>query len=320
MQSSRREFLEDFLFYVNAGGDTAMRDQAERLLPRMVERIWLKRGWRQFLVPDAYQFNTVANQRAYALPDYFGRVSSANRIIRNLTDTVEIWPKDRSDLEQEDPMLGTTYEVAGSPRFYYIGGVTPVQVQPASTGDALEVLSSSAADVTVRVYLEGLNAGGVLTENQVTLNGTTPVAIGTWAQLHGFGKAYPDGITPTTEMTSSVGTVTLRKVTGGTVLQTLATWQSARSHQTIVLYRVPDGVYAIAVPILRAPEPILNDADPLPMFWTNAIFGGMVRAWRVADKAVTADDNEMWPELLDLICWDNAQTAQAFQRRRPYQG
>lgn len=320
MQTSRREFLDDFVNYVNAGGDAVMRDQAERLLNRVIECIWMKRSWRQFLDPTLYEFSTVANTRAYALPDYFGRVSSPTRVIRNLTDGKTLTAYDRADLEEQDPTIGTTFESAGAPTCYEIAGVTPVQVQPAAAGEALEVISSDNGDVAVRVHVEGLDANGVLTQTQVTLTGTVAVALGTWSRIYQFGKSYPNGTTATTELTTSEGTVTLQKTGGGTVLQTLAPWQSAREHQTIVLYHVPDAVYRIGVPVLRAPQRLFQDADPLPMFWTNAIFEKMVLSWRVADKNVNADGADMWPALVDLITYDNAQTAQAFQRRQPFRG
>jgi hypothetical protein len=240
-------------------------------------------------------------------------------VIRNLTSGTQIIPRDRSDLEEMDPQIGTSLETSGSPTSYMIAGVTPVQVQPASAGEALEWVSDSASDTTVRAYLEGLDANGVLTQSQVTLNGTTPVAAGTWGTLMAAGKSYPFGTAATTELTTSEGTVTLRKVSG-TVLQTLAPWQSAREHQTIVLYRVPDTVYTIGVPILRAPARTYRDADPLPLMWENAIFEKMVLAWRVADSNVSADGSEMWPALVDLITYDNSQTAQAFRQRQPFMG
>ena len=221
MQTSRRELLDDFLSYVNAAGDATMRDQAERLLNRVIEGIWLKRGWRQFLDPTVYEFVTVANVRAYTLPDYFGRVSSANRVIRNLTRGTSLTPFDRSDLEQQDPHMGTSFEVAGCPSRYEIAGVTPLQTQPAAAGEALEWVSDSASDTTVRAFLEGLDASGVMVQSQVTLNGTTPVAAGTWSKIYEAGKSYPFGTAATTEITTSEGTVTLRKVTGSTVLQTV---------------------------------------------------------------------------------------------------
>lgn len=320
MQTTRRELLDDFLHYVNAYGDPTMRNQAETLLNRVIEGIWLKRGWRQFLDPTVYEVSTVANTRQYALPSYFGRVSGTNRTLRNLTDGARLIPKDRSDLEEMDPTVGTSLEIAGSPRAYAISGTMPVQVQPAATGEALEAISTSVNDTTVKVYLDGLDANGIETQSEVTLTGANPVALGTWGPLTAFGKAYPEAITATTELTTSEGSVTLRKVSDGTVLQKLAPWQSARMHQTLVLYPIPDQVYVIGVPILRAPLQTIRDADPLPAMWGNAIFEKMVLAWRVSDQNVSADGNDVWPALLDLMTYDNGLTAQAFQRRQPFMG
>ena len=44
------------------------RNTAERLLVRVVETIWLKRTWRAFRMPDAYEFSTVASTRAKCDP------------------------------------------------------------------------------------------------------------------------------------------------------------------------------------------------------------------------------------------------------------
>lgn len=320
MQTSRRELIDDFVSYVNQAGDAVARDQAERLLNRVLEKIWMVRGWRCFLDPTVWEFSTVANQRAYALPDHFGRVSGNNRIIRNLTTGKRILPTDRSDLEEDDLTQGTSLETPGNPDRYMIAGTSPVQTQPASTGDALEVLSDSSSDTTVRAYVEGLTTANIIAQAQVTLNGTTPVAIGTFSRILQFGKSYPAATTPTTELTSSEGTVTLRKVTGSTVLQTLANYQSAREHQTIVLAPVPDAVYTIGLPILRGIERTHLDGDPLPPFWTNAVFDGMVRSWRVADRDIATDNSDMWPSLMELVCYDNAQAAQERRLRQPYRG
>lgn len=320
MQTTRRELLDDFLHYVNAYGDTTMRNQAESLLNRVVECIWMKRAWRQFLDPNLYEFVTVASTRQYVLPSYFGRVSGMTRSIRNLTTGVPLTPKDRADLEEQMPTIGTSLETPSAPLYYEISGTMPVQLQPADAGEALEAISSSANDTAVKVYLEGLDANGIEAQDEITLTGTNPVAVGTWGPLNAFGKGYPEGVTATSELTTSEGTVTLRKVSGGTVLQKLAPWQSARTHETLVLYPVPDTVYTIGVPVLRAPQPVRRDAEPLPSMWTNAIFEKMVIAWRVGDQNVSADSADIWPALMDLMAHDNAQAAQGLQRRQPFMG
>jgi hypothetical protein len=194
-----------------------------------------------------------------------------------------------------------------------------VQVQPSSAGQALEVLSGNAADTVAKVFIEGLTTDGLVGQNEVTLTGTTPVAIGTYTQILRFGKAYPSGTTPTTELTSSAGEVTLR-VVGGATLQTLRPRLSARDHQQIVLSPVPDGVYTIGIPILRGIETINRDAAPLPPNWTNAVFDGMVHFWRVSDHDVSEDASGLWPSLKELIEYDNAQQAQARRFGKPFRG
>jgi hypothetical protein len=179
MQTSRREVVDDLLTFVGAAGDTKARKRAERLLNRVLEKIWMRQAWGCFVDPDVWEITTTANTRAYALPDHFGRISSSNRIVRNLTTGREIYPRDRGDLEHDDPATGTSLEVAGPPSQYAITGSTAVQRQPSSSGDALEVVSDSASDTTVRIFVEGLTTDDLVAQRQVTINGTTPVSIGT---------------------------------------------------------------------------------------------------------------------------------------------
>jgi hypothetical protein len=321
VQTSRRELLDDFLDSVNNAGDVSARNLAERLLNRALESIWLKHDFLIFLMPTAFEFATVAGTRTYALPDYFGRVSGVSRTLRNLTTGAKLWPRDLSDLQETDPTVGTSFEIAASPSIYAMTGTTGVQLQPATAGEALEAVSDSAADVAVRVYLEGLNSLGQYTRTQVTLNGVAPVALGVWKTVQKFAKAYPDGVTPTTELTSSEGIVILRTVAAGTELQRLYAEESAREVPQLTLYHVPDAVYTMAVPILRAPERVTRDADPLPPFWTNALMEEMTIHWRVGDRdAIVTDGTVPRPHFADLVMNDNAARAQAFRRRQPFSG
>jgi hypothetical protein len=77
---------------------------------------------------------------------------------------------------------------------------------------ALEVVSSNAGDTTQTFTLYGLNGAGVPTATPVTLNGVTPVALGTW-----------DLVTGGTLSASAAGTVTVRIVAGATVKTWLTT-------------------------------------------------------------------------------------------------
>lgn len=317
MQATRRELIDEFVASVGEPGDSRVRNLAETLLNTSLERVWLKGvTWRQFILPTPYAFSTVANVRHVALPSFFGRITSRDGAIRNATTGRTIWPTDPEQLTADSPKVGTDLETAGPPRYFYIDGSWGVHTQPASAGEALEVLSDSTDDVTVRAFIEGRNADGEWVQNQVTLNGSTPVAIGTFSFVQDFGKAYPDGITPTTEFTSSAGTVRLRTVADATVLQTLDPFTSAQEHQVLTLVPVPDAAYSIVVPFMRRPRRMVRDADPCPMFWKAAILEDMLIHWNA--KGLPVDNGAPRPALADLIAYENLSRPPLTQR--PFMG
>lgn len=320
MQQSRREILDDFLGFVAEKGDDIARDIAERALSRALLAIWMKRTWSQYRASTPYQFATVAGTREYVLPSHFGRVSSDSGDIRNLTLARWIHPLVREDFDREHPEAGTSLEVRGLPIGYLQDSTSPVSRQPASTGDACEVLSSDAADVAVEVYIEGLDANGVNQRTQVTLTGTNPVAVGTWSRIFEFGKAYDEATDPTTEETSSAGNVTLRVVAGPVVLQTLQPDEASVDLPVLTLFHTPDAVYQIAVPYLRAPRRLRHDADPLPRFWGNAIFEELCLTWLEQKGKIASAAAAPRPHLVDLVSMENANQAKATQQRRGFGG
>ncbi len=271
MNSSRREFLDDLLNFMGELDDADARDIAERLMIRVLQRIWLKHTWADHISPDPWQITTVANTRTYALPDHFGRPMPSG-VMRNLTNGAKLRIITKNDLEEMHPEAGTTFESAGQPQYFFVGGTQCVAAQPASTGQALEVVSSSAADTSVDVTIIGEDANGVEQRTKVTLLGQTPVACGTWRKITTFGKAYQAGIDPSTEYTSSAGTVTLRKISDASTIEQLLSDESSRERLVVTLYRVPDSVYTLALPFIRAPRRPIYDSDPLPRFWGPAMF------------------------------------------------
>lgn len=323
MQSTRREALDELLDFVGHADDADARNTAELILNRCLQRIWMKRAWRSFLNPTPYTFVTVAATRSYALPPHFGRMSGIDGAIRNLTNGGKLFPIAKEDLDDQNPAAGTVFDTTGPPKWYALAGTQPVRTQPAAAGEALEVVSDSAADAAVRVEVSGITSTGDWTRQQVTLTGLAPVAIGTWVdKLDGFSKAYPDGTDPTTELTSSEGTVTLRKVVGGTVLATLLPQESAREYQALTLDPTPDGVYTIAVPFIRGVQRMFRDADPLPANWGPALFEEMEIEWQVetGTLARSAAMQLSRPCFIDLVCLENAAAAQAQRKRMPFTG
>lgn len=332
MIQTRREFLDEFLDFVGHSSDTGARNTAETMLNRVLQTIAGKRAWRVLLFPTPYQFSTIANTRGYSLPPYFGRVSGIDGKIRDITTGTQLFPRNREDIEDEDPTVWTSLEVPARPLFYYLAGTQPVHTQPTMEDtlndyEDLEVKSSSALDTTVRVEIAGIDDANRWTRTQVTLTGTATVYIGAWKEIHEFAKSYPEGTTPTTELTSSEGEVTLRTVTGGGGATSkergkLLPWESAREYQVLSLYPVPDGVYTIAVPFIRAMQKTFKDADTIPADWGPACFEELHIEWMVNTGELTraAAAQTPRPALLDLICLENAAAAQQQRQRTPFQG
>lgn len=316
MHQTRRELLDELLDFVGELGDANARNTAERLLNRAINTLWLRMPWRQFVDPVPYTFSTVGGTRNYALPAYFGRVSNNDGKLRNASLGSPLYPIEREDAEQLFPAAGTALEVAGRSDRYALGGEMPVHTQPATAGEALEVVSDSTSDVNVKVTIAGLNSAGVYFATQVTLNGTTEVAAGTWARIDEFSKAIPAGSNPATEYFSSVGSVTLRKASDATALQTLLPYESLRLVPVLTLYPKPNAVWTISVPVLRRPRRLVYDGDPVPTDWGPALFEQMLIGWRVNTGEIAHDSNVAEPRYIDLVCHENASRPQ--RKARPF--
>ncbi len=313
MLISRREALDELLAHVGESGDPKARNKAERALNRAIERIWQKHAWRDYLLPAPYELTLVSGTRSYGLPDYFGRLGKGQ--VRNLTQGGVLAYIAPDALQDIVPEAGTSLEAPGTPRYYTLDGTTALAVQPSSAGEALEVLSSSASDTNVVVTIAGQTANG-WERLSFTLDGTTPVAVGTWLPtIDEFGKSVIAGTDPTTELTSSVGTVTLRTVSGSTTRGTLLSQESARSLPQITFYPEPNVTDVIGIPVQRRPKRLLFDGDIVPQDWWPAIFEYLVLTWR-SNTGEGSEPGMGWPALVDLIHLENAKTP--VSRTRPF--
>ena len=305
-QQSRRELVDEVLRLVGETGDPTARALAEDLINTGTLRLWMKHPWRLFRMPTAYVFTTVANQRSYPLPHYFGRVLPPPAEIRNLTTGGILSFEDQDGVLSEFPTQGTRLEVAGVSSRAFISGSVGVGLQPTTAaGDALEVLSSSPSDTAVVVTIEGIDDNDRHNRTQVTLNGTSPVAVGTWKKVIGYSKACPDSMTPTTALASSVGSVTLRVVSGAVELQVLLPTEAAVDRPEITLHPKPSATWTIAVPMMRLPRRMVYDGDMVPSLWGPALREYMVRNWRVSTGELGEEGGAPYPALLDLIALDN---------------
>lgn len=318
LEQTRTEFLDEFLAFVGESADSDARDVAERALNRVLIDIWKKRTWQQFVLPTPFVLTTVAGQRHYGLPSYFGRVSNRDGRLRNLTRKADLWPIEREDLQVMYPELGL--ESAAYPSYYVIQGTQGTAVQPLDTGELLEVLSDSTSDTGIRVVVGGYGLDGEEQRVAATLTGTTPIALGTdpWTFIGTFAKAGPASGTQPTEFHSSFGTVTLRVAGGGKTLGKLAPRESSRKQQILELFPKPIGGQRIAVPIYRLPPGLIYDADPLPWEWKEAIFEGVLIEWKINTGELQFDADIPRPKLKDLIINDNLSRPR--QRIRPFTG
>jgi hypothetical protein len=196
--------------------------------------------------------------------------------------------------------------------------VVGVALQPPAGDEALQVVSSSAADTAVRVQVSGYDLNGVYLRREVVLTGAASVALGSWSAIESFSKAYPAGVDPTTPGTSSEGTVELQTAVGAVALQTLLPSEDARQLQTLVLSPTPASVWTISVPIYRKPLALIYDAEALPEHWENAVWEELHIQWLVNTGEMTVDtaSASIRPALIDLIAWENL--SQPPTRTRPF--
>lgn len=306
MQRTRREAIDEFLGHVGELGDAEARNLADAAINRAIESIWMERTWRDFLSPAPLQLTMTVDQRSYALPDHFGKVGPG--IIRNISQRGgEVEQVSMERLQEMYPLSGTSLETNGQPSVMAIAGICGVHTQPSSAGDALEVVSDSAADTSakVKVSIEGDDENGRHRRREFTLNGLTPVSVGTWRWIDSFGKSYIFGQTPTTEYTSSAGSITLRKTSDQTELQYLFPEESSREHRVVTFAPKPNAADVITIPCIRRPKRLLFDADPLPADWWPAVFERMEADWRSNTGEVGSAASVPRPELAKLVGMEN---------------
>lgn len=317
MNESRREIVDRLLTFVGEPGDSNARVVAEQLLMHAIHAIWIRHPFRSFLMPDPYLITTAAGTRSYVLPPWFGRIASKDGRIRNLTSGELLCPLEGEELYLVHPEAGSALDTdRGDPSNFIIAGVAGVNVQ-LTANTALEAVSSSVTDVDVQAVLEGVDNNGQYNQIAVTLNGTVPVALGTWRTLQMFSKSWPqtvvaptsaDPLTGASPYTSSRGTIKLQNATDHvTIYQTLLPHESLREQSTIIFWKTPQAVQSIALPILRVPRRLVNDADPVPAMWGPALFEQARKEYLInnGDLSLAAASQIPSPLLIDLMCWDN---------------
>jgi hypothetical protein len=231
------------------GGSTSVTDTATRYKNALneVHRQTLRMHGLEKLRQGTVTFASVASQKLYALPEQ--GVARINRITEATNDRkLEYRTSGWLDEVAPDPTTGTPW--AWIERGYSHG----VHTQPS---DASEVFakSTSAADTTQTIHVEGIITGGYYRTASVQLTGATAVSLS--ASITSFiqiTKVYLTAV--------AAGVVTLHEDSGaGTELSRIAIGDVAPKFIAFQLYNTPSAVLTYTADVLRAIPDMANDTD-----------------------------------------------------------
>lgn len=207
-----------------------------------------------------FSFNTVSGTRTYALPKSIE--FPVHDLVRQ-TDNIKLdfMQTNIFDLQQPNPA-----DSVGNPSIYYLEGYFGVQVQPASTGELISVVSSSASDINLSVVLQGYDTSYNYIEEKITLIGTTAVvSTNTFKVLNNISKE------------TTAGSVTFTGSVSTTLFLTLNPYENSALFAHIGLHPVPNLVVSI-IGRGYAKIPNMNTEYSVPVGLTerhvNAIVAG----------------------------------------------
>ena len=197
---------------------------------------------------DPLPLASVASQKFYGLPAQISQV----RAITETDNDRMLAPMTLLELRLTDPGLSAT----GTPWAYIPLGYKAIAVPPGGTG--VWAVSSSAADTTQAIQINGVLTSGLATGDQsATLTGATRVQIGTLTTIADLQTVSLDAV--------AAGTVTLYNAsTSGTALAAIPIGAQAPQYFQVQLYPTPDAVITYYVDgVYRIPG--MDDAQDVPM-------------------------------------------------------
>ena len=217
----------------------------------------LRKAGRESLRYATVQVPSVSGQKFYAVP--MSGVARINRITETTNDRkLEFHTPDWLDRVAPDPQTGTPW--AWIPR-----GLNDVHTQPTAAA-TLRVRSSSAADTTQRLYVEGIRDGGFAGRETAVLTGTTWLEIPTVVDFISITKCYLD--------TAPAGLVTITAgppggppggAPGSTIEVTAMQPGTTRTAYTVLqLYPTPSAALLYTCDVLRdVPDMVQPGDEPL---------------------------------------------------------
>jgi len=217
-------------------------------------------------------FASVASTPTATLPPNVARVLAITERTndRRLTSRDLQWYRS----VEPDPTANT-----GTPEVWVPLGAVQVAVQP-TAAVALFVKSTSAADTTQVLYIEGYRTGGYYKALSVTLTGTTAVTLSaTFTDFIEVTKCYLSVV--------GAGVITLTSVSGtGTTLATIPIGELYARYQQIALWPTPAAAVTYYVDAERDLPDLVNGTDEpvLPVrFHRMLVDGALMREWEKKD-------------------------------------
>lgn len=188
---------------------------------------------------------SVANQAGYVMPN----LAKIDRI-RDTTNQRNLYEMSLQDYRLIDPV-----PLAGTPEAYIWTAVSAEAAAAPSDASSLFVKSTSAADTTQTVYVEGVITGNYPFAASVTLTGTTAVNVSaSLTSALRIDKFYLSA--------ACAGTVTIHEDSGaGTELGRITIGRTNTPYFGIILWPTPGGIYNYLIDGQRAVTDFAQDTD-----------------------------------------------------------
>lgn len=196
-----------------------------------------------WLILNELQLTTVANQHEYVLSPLINTNKAVTFTDRVNDRKIEVISRQTFQKFVPDPT-----ETSGNPEFAYWSGFSAVQEQPSSASQ-LSIVSSAADSATITI--EGLNSGGALVYEEVTLNGTTPVST-----TISFQKILSRGING-----YLTGVVTITSNSGAVTVDTISPRSRQAQYPKVIFYPRPDSVQTLYYDAEMKLPDVVNNND-----------------------------------------------------------
>jgi len=240
---------------------------------------------------DTITFASVASQVQYVLPN----IAKIERLYETTND------RTLYEISQQDwRLIQPDTTITGTPEAYIWQSQMAVALQP-SDASSLFVKSTSAADTTQTVYLEGVITGNYPVSTSVTLTGTVAVnvaaATSTWIRVYKFYLSA-----------ACAGTVTLNEDSGaGTELARITIGKTSTKYTGIALWMTPSSVITYNTDVVYALTDFASATDEplLPEDFHDLLVSGPTSdEWRhTKDERWSIAEQEYTGRVNDLLYW-----------------